>query len=133
MPDRRKRVHNQRFSHMCLARILATPGHLLSFLVDEQKGKWRGTRHGSETPAIQIGHAESLHAGGAEGLFLEDADFNQMSNWKGERQGAIFQKSGVLIGGIPVERRTAQMWEAVGELPPGTVAGAPISRGWIPA
>ncbi|MCP4570769.1 MAG: hypothetical protein GY838_00295 [bacterium] len=79
-----------------------------------------------------MGHAESLHAGGPERLFLEDADFNQMSNWCGERQGAVFRKPCVSIGGIPVDSRTARMWESIGALPSNTVASSPQGGGWTP-
>jgi hypothetical protein len=132
MESSRDRIYNQRFSQLCLTQILAKPGHALEFLVDRSTRHWIARKHGSKAASIQIGHAESLHAGGPERLFLEDADFNQLSNWKGERQGVIFSKRGVLIDGVPVEYRTAMMWESVGKLPAGTVARSPRSSGWIP-
>jgi hypothetical protein len=132
MTDNRSRIYNERFSKECLTKILAKPGHVLSFLVDQRARRWHARQHGSDVPSVQVGHAESLHAGGPERLFLEDADFNQLSNWKGERQGAIFQKSCVIIDGVHVEFRTAKMWESVGKLPKGTVARSPLSDGWIP-
>lgn len=132
MSEQRARVHNQHFSQICLTQILARPGHPLRFLVDSRTRRWRATRHGSADPAVQVGHLQSLHAGGPERLCLEDADFNQLSNWRGERQGAVFTKSCVLIGGVHVELRTAKMWEATGMLPIGTVARSPRSDGWNP-
>ncbi len=132
MSGKVERRYNQRFSQMCLDQILANPQHMLSFLVNRRRRKWNATQHGSEGPSVQVGHAESRHAGGPERLFLEDADFNQMSNWCGERQGAVFGKPCVLIGGIPVDHRTAKMWESVGELPKGTVARSLTNGGWTP-
>lgn len=132
MSDQRTRVHNQHFSQICLTQILAKPAHPLRFLVDSRARRWRATRHGSADPAVQVGHLQSLHAGGPERLCLEDADFNQLSNWRGERQGAVFAKSCALIGGVHVELRTAKMWEATGMLPIGTVASSPRSDGWNP-
>ncbi len=127
-----QRPYNQRFSQICVNQILSKTGHPLSFLVDPKTQWWRATRHGKKVPSIQIGHAESLHARGRERLFLEDADYNQLSNWKGERYGVIFQKTGVLIKGVHVEYRTAKMWESIGLLPKGTVASSPRSEGWRP-
>jgi hypothetical protein len=126
------RKYNQRFSRICINRILSTPTHPLRFLVDKKTRRWLATRHGKEEPSVQIGHLESLHSGAHERLCLEDADFNQMSNWRGERQGAIFSKSCVLIGGVHVELRTASMWESLGLLRKGTVATAQRSNGWEP-
>ena len=132
MATQRPRPYNQRFSQMCVNHILSRPGHRLAFLVDPRTRWWRATSHGKDVPGVQVGHAESLHAGGPERLFLEDADFNQLSNWKGEGRGVIFQKYGVVIDGVHVEDRTARMWESVGLLPAGTVARSPRSNGWMP-
>ena len=129
MADRR---YNQRFSKLCVDQILGIKNHLLSFLVDPNTRWWRATRHGMNEPSVQIGHLESYHSEAPERLCLEDSDFNQMSNWKGERHGAIFKKTCVLIGGVHVEHRTASMWESVGLLPKGTVASASRSEGWSP-
>lgn len=126
------RKYNQRFSQMCINQIFLVPNHPLSFLVDPVTRRWKATRHGSDVPSVQIGHLESLHSGAKERLCLEDADFNQISNWKGERHGAIFHKSCVSIGGVHVEYRTAQMWESCGLLPKSTVAGSRRTDGWSP-
>jgi hypothetical protein len=74
----------------------------------------------------------SFHSGADERFGLEDSFFNQLTNWKGESQGAILHESAVLIGGLPVELRTGQMWEDVGFIPRGTVANAPPATGWKP-
>jgi hypothetical protein len=129
-----KRIHNQRFADEMLKRILAVSGHPLNFLVDRAKGAWRARRvHGQDEPSFQVGHAESLHAGGPERLFVEDADSNQLANWKGECKGVIFQRTGVLIGNVHVEAGTARMWERLELLPRGTVEAAVDSQGWNPA
>jgi len=124
------RKYNQRFSQMCVSQILSVQEHPLLFLVDPVTRWWKATRHGKDDHSVQIGHLESYHSGAKERLCLEDADFNQVSNWKGERHGAIFQKSCVLIGGVHVEYRTALMWESCGPLVKGTVASAPRTEGW---
>ena len=126
------RKYNQHFSQLCITQILSVQNHPLAFLVDPNTRWWRATRHGLREPSVQIGHLESYHSGAHERLCLEDADFNQMSNWKGERHGAIFKKSCVLIGGVHVEYRTASMWESLGLLPMGMIAHAPRSEGWSP-
>ena len=130
-----KRIHNPRFAAEMLHRILAVQSHPLNFMVDrsEGQGKWKARRvHGHNAPSFQVGHAESLHGGAAERLFVEDADFNQLSNWTGECKGVIFQKTGVVIGNVHVELRTAQTWERMGLLPKDTVESAVNSTGWDP-
>lgn len=129
----KSRPYNQRFAAEMLERILAVNPHPLDFLVDRASGAWRAKRvHGREVPSFQVGHAESLHGGAAERLFIEDADFNQLSNWTGESKGVIFQKPGVLIGRVHVELATAQMWERLGLIPRGTVKASVVSHGWLP-
>ncbi len=129
-----KRIHNPRFALEMLRRILAVANHPLNFLVDRPAGKWRARRvHGQDAPSFQVGHAQSLHGGAAERLFIEDADFNQLSNWTGESKGVIFEKTGVLIGQVHVELRTAQQWERLELLTWGTVEAAVVSTGWDPA
>jgi hypothetical protein len=68
-----------------------------------------------------------------EYLLIEDAWFNQLSANVGEAQGAVFFKPGVVIGGLPVELRTALMYESTGMIAPGTVGAAPRTFGWSPA
>jgi hypothetical protein len=72
----------------------------------------------------------SFHSGAPEALALEDALFNQFSNWKGERYGAIFEKAAVDIDGCAVELRTAMMLESVGLLEEGTVESVMRIEGW---
>jgi hypothetical protein len=67
-----------------------------------------------------------------ESFALEDALFNQISSHVGESKGHIFIKPAVLIGNVPVEARTAAMWEQLGKIPRGTVAQAAASDGWTP-
>ncbi len=119
-----------RFMRGSLNRIVADPNHRLRFLVDSHGG-WLSRTHLSELPTVQAGHLISFHSGAPEALALEDSFFNQVSNWKGERFGAVFEKAAVDIGGVAVELRTAEAWEAAGELPTGTVAAAMRSAGWI--
>jgi RHS repeat-associated protein len=125
------RRFNRRFAREALKIIRSDKKHPLRFLLDKTGKKFASRAHGADQPAVQVGHRESFHSGAEEALFLEDADFNQTSNWLGETFGAIFQKRGVVIGGVHVEYRTAAMWERLGLLPEGTVAASPISLGRI--
>ena len=115
-----------------LQTILRNPNHPLQFLINPATRYWFGRVQGLEVPAVQAGHAESLYSEAPERLFLEDADFNQTSNWVGESKGAVFQKGGIVIGGVPVERSTAMMWQRLGLLPGGTVESSPSHPGWTP-
>ena len=91
--------------------------HPLGFLVDPKTRNWRGRSHLSEEPSVQAGHLTSRHSGAPERFAVEDAFFNQVSNWKGETQGAIFMKEAVEIEGVVVEARTAELWVGMGLLP----------------
>jgi RHS repeat-associated protein len=104
------------FMNSALKIIKQNPHHPLRFLVDPDTGKWIARSHLSQEPAVQAGHLVSRHSGAAQRFALEDAFFNQVSNWKGETQGAIFTKSAVDIQGVAVELRTAQMWKRLGLL-----------------
>ena len=104
----------QDFMQKALAQILADPDHLLRKLVDPQTKDWWARSHLSELPGVQAGHLTSRHSGAPERFALEDPFYNQVSNWKGETQGAIFNKPAVDIGGVPVERRTADEWRRQG-------------------
>ena len=128
-----RRRHNTTFMAWVRAMIASQDDHPLKFLLSPKGDRFLGRRHGSEFyPTVQAGHAISFHGGAPERLFVEDADFNQMSNWRGERQGYIFEKTGVNIHGVPVERSTAEQWERLGLLPTGTVGKCPIHMGWRP-
>jgi hypothetical protein len=144
-PERRKRGSNtRRFMTMALRHIAQQvqkdPHYILGFLVEWDVGpngqpdwstvRWRSRAHLSEQPTVQAGHLTSFHSGAEERLALEDSWFNQVSSQRGETQGAIFQKSAVLLGGLPVEYRTAKMWESGRKWHPGTVDEALASLGW---
>jgi RHS repeat-associated protein len=103
----------QAFMREQLKIILQEPNHPLRFLINPNTKTWLARSHLSELPAVQAGHLTSRHSGALERFALEDAFFNQLSNWKGEMQGAIFMKTAVNIGGVPVEARTAQLWQSL--------------------
>jgi RHS repeat-associated protein len=126
-----KRPHNQAARRRMEKIIRSTPGHLLAPLINPATGKFWSGRHGEfELPAVQMGHGESLFSSGRHSLLLEDADFNQLSNWTGESQGVGFEKPGVTLMGIPVELRTARLLERQLQWPAGTVDAAPPTKGW---
>lgn len=144
-PEKRTRGSNtKRFMTMALRHIAQQlqkdPKYILAFLVEWDTGpngqpdwstvRWRSRTHLSQEPTVQAGHLTSFHSGAEELLALEDSWFNQVSSQRGETQGAIFHKSAVVLGGLPVEYRTAKMWESVLKWPPGTVDDAPASLGW---
>jgi hypothetical protein len=105
------------FMRQALKTIVADENHPLRFLVRPGGSKWLGRTHLTELPTVQAGHLTSRHSGAVERFAIEDAFFNQVSNWKGETQGAIFHKTAVEIGGVAVEERTAQMWQRLGLIP----------------
>jgi hypothetical protein len=134
MPDKNtsKQLRNA-FMNRALHQVMVVrdgQAHPLAFLVDRAAGKWKSRDMHAVCPTVQAGHLTSRHSGEEERLALEDSTWNQWSSHRGESQGAIFFKEAVLIGGIPVERRTAVTWEAAGLLPRGTVASALASSGW---
>ena len=114
------RPNNQKFMKQALKKILADPDHPLKKLVDYDKKNWRSREKYSHAPTVQAGHQVSLHGlaqlGLSEQLSLEDSTFNQWSSNIGETQGCIYFKPAIDIGGIPVERRTAEMWQETGVL-----------------
>jgi hypothetical protein len=70
----------------------------------------------------------SNKTGGQERLMLQGAWENQLNNVTVEMShigGAVLDQVAISIGGIAVDRRTAQFWESIGWLKPGTVAAAP--------
>jgi RHS repeat-associated protein len=113
--------------------------HPLRNLVKKTKGlrgkqiwKWRSGSHLSHEPAVHAGHKITRHSGAPERLGLEDAWFNELANYKGEMQGAIFDRGRFLdIGGVPVDYRTARMWESVGLIAKGIVKNAKSHAGWV--
>src|SRR5690349_11284786 len=114
MPGKRK--YNEPFAKFALKTINInnSEDHPLNFLVDQETGKFLARKEDATEPSVQVGHGTSRHSGVKELLSLEDASFNQWSNQCGETQKFIFEKSSVLIGDVPVELRTAQMWENLG-------------------
>jgi hypothetical protein len=104
--------------------------HPLKFLVNPTTGTWFARRASSEEPTVQAGHLVSRHSEQPERFALEDSTFNQVSSNKGETQGAVFFKTAVSIGNVPVELRTATTWESIGELPAGTLTRSNVSTGW---
>jgi hypothetical protein len=104
--------------------------HPLSFLVSDKAGAWKARKASSNEPTVQAGHLVSRHSGQPERFALEDSTFNQVSSNKGETQGAIFFKTAIDIGNVPVEHRTAVTWENIDALPKGTVARSNVSEGW---
>jgi hypothetical protein len=118
-----------RFMEYARRTILGAKHHPLAFLLDSD-GNWCSRTHLSEEPTVQAGHGTSFHSGAPEALALEDSFFNQVSNWKGERHGVVFEKPMVEIGELPVELRTAEMWESLGKIARGTVANASPHSGW---
>lgn len=132
------------FMRWALAAILAKPGHPLLFLIDPVAKDWHsrlGSRHkdafrNEHFPTVQAGHLVSFHGlddAAHERLALQDADFNQEQNYTVETRGrrGIVISTAIEIGGVPVELRTARMWENVGVLvPKGSVAAARPHPGW---
>ena len=114
--------------------LVQNPNHPLHKLYKETTDDWTSRAMYSHDPTVQAGHLVSRHSDLEERFALEDSTFNQWSSNVGETQGAIFVKQAVLIRlygdneGVPVERRTAELWERVGILPPGTLANPNLSR-----
>lgn len=119
---------NREFMSDMLERIAADAEHPLRFLVDDDG--WLSRRADADDPTVQAGHLVSRHSGAEERFALEDSSYNQVSSNRGETQGYIFVKDAVEIGGVPVERRTAEMWERTGLLEAGTVERAERHDGW---
>jgi hypothetical protein len=118
------------FMKEALAEIKDKEHPLHGLLYDSKKEDWTSRADDADEPTVQAGHLVSRHAGLREYFALEDSSLNQLSGQKGETQGAIFVKTAIDIGGIPVERRTAELWEKQGKLPAGTVDNAQAHSGW---
>ncbi|MBC7520984.1 MAG: hypothetical protein H7268_07830 [Sandarakinorhabdus sp.] len=77
---------------------------------------------------VQMGHIGSDKLGGQERLMLQGACDNQYNNVTIEspRAGsAVLYQQAISIGSIAVDKGTAQFWEDIGLLSPGTVANSP--------
>ncbi|WP_372633668.1 SpvB/TcaC N-terminal domain-containing protein [Fodinibius sp.] len=133
----RRGLNQAKFRRDAARKIRSDEDHPLRFLLDED-GTLRSGRGREELPSVEAGHMRSkyvLDESDPDRLVLEDADFN---SWTGRsvesRRGWVDDAEGVLIGGnsgVPVDLETARMWEELGLLTEGTVAGAPPIRGWI--
>jgi hypothetical protein len=125
---------NRLFMDEALATIAADDQHPLRKLLNEEGTDWLSRRADADVPTVNAGHMLSRQALREERFALEDSTYNQLSNHRGETQGYIFEKGDALdIEGVPVERRTAEMWERTKVIPEGTVANARPHRGWTNA
>ena len=113
-----------------LAKIKDKDHPLKDLLYDSKKENWTSRADDADEPTVQAGHLVSRHADLREYFALEDSSLNQLSGKRGETQGHIFVKTAIDIGGIPVERRTAELWEKQGKLDVGTVENAQAHPGW---
>lgn len=98
---------------------------------------WQGRRHAMNTPTVQAGHRVSKHSGAPERLAIEDADFNQLSNWVGETQRITFEKPTIMLQGVIVDKASAMRWAGpemskVTGLTPKMIESAPAHPGWSP-
>jgi GH24 family phage-related lysozyme (muramidase)/nucleoid-associated protein YgaU/uncharacterized protein YbjQ (UPF0145 family) len=110
--------------------------HPLAFLVDPKTRNWRNrspeNREDVKESGVQAGHLVSFHSlenSEPERLAVEDAWYNWWSSL-GESKGEIHTKKSIDIGGVIVEKNSAQYWENTGKLPKGTVSGAKEVEGW---
>ena len=126
-----------RFREWVIDRIVAQPGHPLEFLLDARTGNLR--RAGSQSHwdlADSIGadamHVESRWLLGDERLALGDSWLNRaLDNATLESRGGAVVNEVIEIGGVPVELRSALLWERNGLLPRGTAAAARRHGGWF--
>jgi hypothetical protein len=108
--------------------------HPLKFLLDQSRRlKFRpqkGLTHAElidRPDLVQMGHLMSKHIGGKR-VVIQSAWLNQFLNLTLERSsigGAVLEQEAIDIGGVAVEKRTAQFWEDINWLDPGTVENAP--------
>jgi RHS repeat-associated protein len=106
--------------------------HPLRNILNEQGEPYNAASKASEEPIFDAGHPLSAGAGGKR-MGMEDSSFNREEGFKDERKGVIFEKPHIDICGVSVELRTARKWESAGLIPKGTVAGSPVSGGWLPS
>jgi len=119
----------KRFIDACAKEIAARKDHPLAQLLDPKTGQFKGRSITSPVVSVHAGHTISRFSGAAPYFALEDPVLNAFWNI-GESVGAVFLKPAVVIGGIPVEYKTAWLWEQAGMLKKGTVRSAPFSVGW---
>jgi len=122
------------FMEEALAKIKDEKHPLHHLLYDSKRENWTSRADDADEPTVQAGHLVSRHLVSRHGLrecfALEDSSLNQLSGQMGETQGHIFVKTAIDIKGIPVERRTAELWEKQGKLAAGTVENAQPHPGW---
>jgi RHS repeat-associated protein len=114
------------------ALIRNTPGHKLSFLLDAAgnlKSSY-GMSHAElimRPDIVQMGHLVSNKSGLTERIVLQGGWENQFNALTAEkpRLGTYVENVAIVIGEIGVELKTAQFWESIGWLAPGTVKNAP--------
>ncbi len=114
--------------------ISADPNHPLKLLIDPNTHKFWGKTAFADVaeaqPTVQAGHTMSRFAGGQR-LAIQDA----YSNWLeglAEAKWHVSLRETVDIGGVPVERGTALLYERLGVIPSGTTAYAQPCEGWQP-
>lgn len=114
--------------------IASVANHPLRFLLNasgrfhRQQGMTEHHNLADHPELVQMGHIESDKLGGPERLMLQGAWEYQLNNVsiEGPRvAGAVISQEAISIGGIAVDRRTAQFWEDIGWLAKGTVANSP--------
>ncbi|MCX5328335.1 polymorphic toxin type 5 domain-containing protein [Streptomyces sp. NBC_00140] len=134
MADMRKRLLAQRQSGKpsLLDFLLAPDGEWRKGTFVARSGRTMRGRYALSDPDQTIVHAGHMQSdwyakvmGRRDYLMLEDADLNWMSG-SAETAGAVTNKPAVLLDNYAVDIPTAQMWEARGALPPGTVSAAPV-------
>jgi hypothetical protein len=109
------------------------PGHPLAFLVADGRLVSSQSRRFSDligSMSCDAGHLYTSAAGAHDALALEASYNNRDDGFSVERKHVIMQKAAIDIEGIPVEKRTAIEFEALGFLDKGTGAAARSSPGW---
>jgi hypothetical protein len=117
--------------------ILGQDDHPLKFLFTKS-GEWKSQRLRQHSRLIdrpdivEMGHIRSGKLGEPDRIMIQGAWENQVANISIEHPtvgGAVLgygEEEVISIGGIAVHRPTAQFWEDIGWLKPGTVENAPI-------
>jgi RHS repeat-associated protein len=120
----------RKFARNIQRTISTTADHPLAFLINPETRLFWSRYANSNLPTIQVGHEISFFSGAPESFFAEDSTFNQATSNTAETRGVWVEKLGVEIGGVPVELRTAQMWQRLQLLPEGlSLDKLPLIRG----
>ena len=133
--DRGRRDDNKdrkEFIDLVVRRIKMDATHPLRKLIDPNTGKLRGPRilYSLQT-TFDAGDTINAHSGVSPHYALE-LTIDNRGLMRGERLGVIFFKPAKLIGGIPVELKSAVYLEKVGIIPKGTLNESPLTLGWSP-